>query len=119
MAFNRFLHVKLASLFLVPAVAVLLSTSALAAVGGSIAGTVKDTTGAVIPGAMITVTNSALRTEFKTTTDGRGYFSFPNLAVGRYDLVIETTGFKPQKKNGLIIDVDTALEVNATLEVGD
>ena len=91
----------------------------LAAVGGSISGTVKDSTAAVIPGAMVTVTNVALRTEFKTTTDAKGYFSFPNLAVGRYDLVIELPGFKSQKKTGLVIDVNTALEVSAALELAD
>src|SRR5947208_17131117 len=88
---------------------IFLATAAWAAVGGSISGTVKDSTGGVIPGAMITVTNVALRTEFKTMTDGRGYFSFPNLAVGRYDLTIDMGGFKPQKRNALVIDIDTAL----------
>src|SRR5215467_15345056 len=119
MDFNRCKQAKLASLFLAPAIIVLLSTSVLAAVGGSISGTIKDSTGGVIPGAMVTVTNSSIRTEFKTMTDARGYFSFPNLAVGRYDLVIEAGGFKPQKKSGLVIDVNTALELGATLKVGD
>src|SRR5215831_3106388 len=96
---------------------IFLATAAFAAVGGSISGTIKDSTGGVIPGAMVTITNSSIRTEFKTMTDARGYFSFPNLAVGTWDLSLEATGFKPQKKNGLIIDVNTALEVNATLEV--
>jgi hypothetical protein len=100
--------------------ALLFSTGTiLAAVGGSISGTIKDSTAAVIPGAMVTVTNVALRTEFKTTTDAKGYFSFPNLAVGRYDLVIELPGFKSQKKTGLVIDVNTALEVSAALELAD
>src|SRR6516164_2901327 len=94
-----------------------LATTAFALVGGSISGTIKDTTGGVIPGAMVTVTNSAIRTEFKTVTDSKGYFSFPNLAVGTWDLSIESTGFKPQKKSGLVIDVNTALEVNATLDI--
>jgi hypothetical protein len=93
--------------------------TAWSAVGGSISGTVKDVTGGVIPGAMVTATNVALRTEFKTMTDARGFFSFPNLAVGRYDLTIELSGFKPQKKNGLVIDVGTALELSTALEVGD
>src|ERR1051326_7390231 len=97
----------------------LLTLSGWAAVGGSISGTVKDVTGGVIPGASVTVTNVTLRTEFKTVTDGRGYFSFPNLAVGRYDLAIEMGGFKPQKKNGLVIDIDTALEVNTSLELSE
>src|SRR6185369_8543260 len=95
-----------------------LATAAFAAVGGSISGTVKDSTGGVIPGAMITVTNASLRTEFKTVTDTRGYFSFPNLAVGTYDLSVDATGFRSEKKNRLVIDVNTALDLSVTLEVG-
>jgi len=94
-----------------------LAISGWAAVGGSISGTLKDTSGGVVPGAMVTVTNVGVRTEFKTTTDVRGSFSFPNLAVGRYDLTIEAAGFKAQRKSGLVIDVNTALEVSTTLEV--
>src|SRR5437763_15891565 len=80
-----------------------LPISMSAAVGGSTSGIAKDVTGGAIPGAMVTVTNVGLRTEYKTMTDTRGYFSFPNLAVGRYDLTIEAAGFKPQKKSGLVI----------------
>src|SRR6516162_4087098 len=98
---------------------ILLGTTAFALVGGSISGTIKDSTGGVIPGAKVTVINTALRTEFTTITNEKGYFSFLNLAVGRYDLSVELTGFKPQKRAGLGIDVDTALEVNMNLEVGD
>src|SRR5205823_6261388 len=50
-------------------------------------------------------------------TDSQGYYSLPNLAVGKYDLAIDIAGFKPQKKNGLVINIDTALEVNAKLEI--
>src|SRR6266481_2454849 len=96
---------KCCSSLLSAAMIPLLALTAWGAVGGSISGTVKDATGGVIPGAMVTVTNVSLRAEFKTVTDARGYFSFPNLAVGRYDLTIECGGFKPQKKNGLVIDV--------------
>src|SRR6266850_4658014 len=110
---------KFFSLLLSAVIMPLLAVAAWGAVGGSISGSVKDATGGVIPGAMVTVTNVSLRTEFKTMTDGRGYFSFPNLAVGRYDLTIECGGFKPQRRTGLVIDVNTALEVTASLEVGD
>src|SRR5215471_11375193 len=79
-----------------------LAVTALAAVGGSISGTVRDATTGVIPGATVTVTNRALRTEFKTMTDSRGHFSFPNLAVGTYELSMEVTGFKPLKRSGLV-----------------
>ena len=90
-----------------------------AAVGGSISGTVKDQTDAVIPGATVTATNVALRTELKTTTDGRGSYSFPNLAVGRYDLAIEAPGFKSQKKTNLVVDIDSAVEVTVSLAVAE
>src|SRR5437879_6295218 len=110
---------KFFSSILAAAAVLVLATVAWGAVGGSISGTVKDVTGGVIPGAMVSVTNVGLRTQFKTITDGRGYFSFPNLAVGRYDLTIEMGGFKPQNKKGLVIDIDTALEVNTSLEVSD
>lgn len=86
-------------------------------VGGSISGTVKDSSGGVIPGAMITVTNTALGAEFKAISDSKGYYSFPNLAVGRYDLNVDAAGFKPQKKNGLVVNVDSAIEVTTSLEV--
>src|SRR5207244_7071203 len=48
----------------------------------------------------------------------RGFYAFPNLPVGRYDLLLEATGFKPQKKTGLPVDADSALEINVTLDVG-
>src|SRR6476659_3178733 len=71
---------------LVLTVILFLPIAAFSAVGGSISGTVKDSTGGVIPGAMVTITNASIRTEFKTVTDARGFFSFPNLAVGTWDL---------------------------------
>jgi len=68
---------------------------------------------------MLSITNTALGTSFKSVTDARGYYSFPSLPVGHYDLSIELRGFKSQKKTGLVVDSDSALEINATLDVGD
>src|SRR5215510_12315869 len=93
-------------------------TTAFGAVGGSISGTIKDSSGGVVPGAMLTLTNTALGTQFKSVTDGQGLYTFPSLPVGRYELTIDATGFKSQKKTGLAIDADSALQVNITLEVG-
>src|SRR5215831_16662871 len=91
------------------------SLTSWAAVGGSISGTVKDSTGGVIPGVMLTLTNTSLGTQFKTTTDAQGLFTFPSLPVGRYDLTIEAAGFKSQKKPGLAVDADSALQINPAL----
>jgi hypothetical protein len=110
---------RLALLISIFALTPSLATVAGAQVGGSISGTVKDPTGGVVPGVSVTATNVVLGTQFTTTTDGQGLFSFPKLPVGRYDLTIQIEGFKPQKRAGLAVDADSALQVNATLELGE
>ena len=69
-----------------------------AQVSGSISGTVKDVSGGVVPGVTVTATNVALGTQFTATTDAQGFYSLPKLPVGRYDLLIQIDGFKPQKR---------------------
>ena len=100
-----------------PLVVILASSHALCAVGGSISGTVKDPTGSVIPGVMLTATNTALGTSFKTMTDASGRYSLPSLPVGRYDLTYDLPGFQSQKKTGLTVDSDSSQEINITLEL--
>src|SRR5262249_30638359 len=90
-----------------------------AAVGGSISGTLKDPSGAVIPGATLVATNIALKTEFKATSDANGFYSFPSLPVGTYEITVDMAGFKPLKRTGLVIDADSAIKVDATLEMGE
>jgi hypothetical protein len=89
------------------------------ATGGSISGAVKDSSGAVIPGVSVTLVNLDLTTSYKATTDAQGFYSFPTIPVGRYELTIESTGFKTQKKTGLVVDADAAVRVDVALEVGD
>lgn len=90
-----------------------------AATGGSISGTVKDPTGAVIPGAKLTAKNAALGAQYHTTTDNQGAYAFPNLPAGRYDLTIAAPDFKVVTRPGLVIDADSVLQVNSTLEMGE
>src|ERR1700686_2603775 len=80
---------------------------AWAATTGSISGTLKDPSGALIPGATVIATNTATGIQNKTTTDTKGVFTFPSLQVGRYDLQAEVEGFRPQKRTGLVIDADS------------
>ena len=86
---------------------------------GSISGVVKDPSGAAIPGARLTLINTALKTEFKTTSDAQGFYSFPALPVGHYDLTIEAAGFQKQQKKNLAVDADAALRIDAVLQVGE
>jgi hypothetical protein len=88
-----------------------------AAVTGSISGTLKDPTGAVIPGVTVTVTNTAQGVKTTSVSDAKGVYVFPSLAVGTYDLKVEASGFKPTSRDKLVVDVDSAQEVNLTLEL--
>jgi hypothetical protein len=88
------------------------------AVTGRISGTVKDPTGAVIPAADVSAVETQTGIKTVTKTDSAGYYSFPALAVGHYDLDVRATGFKDFKQTGLILDVNTSLTVDVPLELG-
>lgn len=98
------------SLFICPSVT-------RAATTGSIFGTLKDPSGAVIPGATITVTNTAQGIQTKTMTDDKGVFNFPSLTVGRYNLEAEAPGFKTVKRNDLVVDLDSAVQTDLSMEM--
>jgi hypothetical protein len=96
------------------------STASLwAAANGSLSGTFKDPSGAVVPGVTVTLVNKGLKSKYKSISDSRGFYSFPNLPVGHYDLTIEAAGFKTQKKTDLTVDTDAALKVNVVLILGE
>lgn len=88
-----------------------------AATGGSISGTVKDPSGAVLPGVALTLKNVALGTEYKAASDERGYYSFPNLPVGNYDLTLELPPFKTEKRSDISVDMDSALQIDVSLQL--
>jgi hypothetical protein len=88
-----------------------------AATTGSISGTLKDPSGAVIPGVTLIATNMAQGIQNKTTSDDKGYYIFPSLPVGRYDLQAQVEGFRTVKRSGLVIDADSALHVDLTVEM--
>ena len=85
--------------------------------GGSLSGVIKDVSGSVVPGAGLTLINTALKTEFKAASDAQGHYSFPALPVGRYDLTVEAKGFQAQKKTDVVIDADAAVTINVELQV--
>src|SRR5580700_4541630 len=89
------------------------------AVTGSISGVVSDTSGAVISGATVRVTNIAQGFQTLITTDGKGFYTFPRLPVGHYDLHVELQGFRPEKKSDLAVDADSALRMDFALQVSE
>jgi Carboxypeptidase regulatory-like domain len=84
---------------------------------GSFSGVVKDPTGAA-PAARLTLINTILKTEFKAASDARGFYSFPALLVGHYDLTFDATGFQTEQKTNLTVDTDAALRIDTALQVG-
>ncbi len=101
-------------------IAALLSAAPIwAAVGGSITGAIKDPSGAGVPQAQLTLTNTTLKTKFELKSDTQGFYSFPAVPVGQYDLRIEATGFRPQQKTNLTVNADGAFRVDVSLEVGE
>src|SRR5207248_2034775 len=97
--------------------ALLLVAPLWGAVTGRISGTIKDPSGAAIPGATITLTNTAQGLQTKTTTDASGNYSLPSVPVATYDILFEAQGFRAEKRTGLVIDANAAIEQNMTLEL--
>jgi hypothetical protein len=88
-------------------------------VTGSISGTIVDPSGAVVPGVALTVTNPATGIQNKIVSDGSGFYNFPSLPVGRYDLKTIASGFRDQSRNALTIDADSALQIDLTMIVAE
>ena len=85
---------------------------------GQIAGFIKDTSGANIPGATVTATNQGSQEAHKATSNQEGYYSFPQLFVGRYDVSVEASGFKKYSRTGVIVDAQSKVAVDIELTVG-
>lgn len=96
----------------------LLASTALASVTASITGRVTDPAGDVIPGATVTAINVSTHISSVTTTNSDGSYSFPDLAIGQYNITIQAKGFSAFQENGVVLDVNTALRVDASLQVG-
>jgi hypothetical protein len=96
----------------------LAALSSRAGTGGSVSGTVKDASGAVVPGASVSINNLDTGVGIRLMTNGRGFYSFPEVPVGSYTLTIEKTGFRPYQRTAIAIDTDSAFIVDVVLEVG-
>ncbi len=87
--------------------------------GGTVLGTITDPNGAAVPRAKITATETATGVKQSVTTDGQGFYSFQSLPVGRYDVQADAAGFKPVRRTGVVIDVDSKIVVDAALAIGE
>ena len=95
-----------------------LLNTAWANVAGRISGKVRDPSGAFVVGATVTLKNVGNGTNQTTTTNDQGQYSFPVVPVGKYELEVSSSGFQPYKKIGVAIDVNSALQIDATMQIG-
>ena len=85
----------------------------------SMLGVVRDTSGAVIPNAEVTATDTQTALSRKTTTDGTGSYLITNLPIGQYQLQVVSPGFDAFVQTGITLDVNANARVDATLKAGN
>lgn len=85
---------------------------------GQIVGTVRDSAGAAVPAAIVTVVNRGTNETRHTETSGVGGYTFPALAAGAYDLTVTKNGFQRFAAHDVVLAVDQIARVDATLRVG-
>ncbi|HZD32855.1 MAG TPA: carboxypeptidase-like regulatory domain-containing protein, partial [Candidatus Angelobacter sp.] len=110
--------VRLAT-FAIVLLSALLGLNLWAGTGGTLLGTVTDPHGAVIVGAKVAAADPATGVKQSVITDGKGFYSFQNLAVGTYDVQVEAPGFKPLRRTGVVVDVNSKIVVDAALTIGN
>src|SRR5947209_6352026 len=82
---------------------------------GRISGTIKDASGAVVPGSTVTVTNAATNLVRTATTDADGFYTVTNLPVGTYAISAESSGFKKAELSGVALAADARLTIDLAL----
>ena len=88
-------------------------------VNSRVSGIVKDTAGAVVPGAKVTLTDKATKDQKEVSTNEEGSFTLTDVRPGTYNLAVEGTGFKKLNVTELVVNVDTPVVMNSlTLEAG-
>jgi len=85
---------------------------------GTILGNVRDTSGAEVPGALVTATNVDTQFSRNTTTDTSGQYALPLLPLGRYRIEVTLDGFKNFTQTGIVLEVGRNARVDATIEPG-
>ena len=85
---------------------------------GTVSGIVKDQTGAVIPGATVTLVNTDTTVERTATTNDEGFYRFDAVDLGNYSVRIAATNFGTATKTGIIVNANQTSAVDADLIPG-
>jgi len=111
------MHLRLRCILLV-IIGLCCSYAVWAGITGSISGLVTDPSGAVVSGARVVAveTHTQIRTE--SATDSKGFYNFPTLPIGTYDVEVHAAGFKTFRKTDVVIDANSTVRVDVTLQLG-
>jgi hypothetical protein len=86
--------------------------------GGTMLGTVKDPSGAVVTGAQVTIMNIATGVSRVVPTDGNGSYSAANLLPGAYSITVSAPGFAVEEQSGIDVTVGSQMLINVKLRPG-
>ena len=101
-------------------VALFLVTPSVVFAQASITGTVRDTSGAVLPGVTVEATSPALIEKARTaTTDGNGQYRIVDLRAGQYTVTFTLPGFSTVKREGIALEGTFTATINADMRVGE
>ena len=85
---------------------------------GTISGTIKDSSGGVVPGVTVTAVSVATQTPTVAVSDATGFYTFPNLRPGQFVVSAELEGFKKAVRENLQLDAGGSLTIDFDLETG-
>ncbi|HYM11150.1 MAG TPA: carboxypeptidase-like regulatory domain-containing protein, partial [Bryobacterales bacterium] len=84
----------------------------------SIVGRITDSSGGVVPGAQITVTNTGTGLSSEAAADASGAYSVPNLQFGVYEVTVKKAGFQTYRATGIQVLASQSVRVDVSLQVG-
>lgn len=87
--------------------------------GATLSGTVTDPSGAAVPNAAVSITNTSTGISKDVATDSAGFYTAPNLTPAVYDVKISAAGFSTQTQTGITLTVGAQQTLNVALKVGN
>lgn len=85
---------------------------------GSLNGTVTDSSGAVVPGVQVTLTNAGTNAKMVTTTNADGIYGFVNVMPGNYRIDAEKSGFKHFSRSPVVVQTQQTYKIDVVMQVG-
>ncbi|MBV8844854.1 MAG: TonB-dependent receptor [Bryobacterales bacterium] len=105
--------------FVFTGVVLTLATSGIYAQNSEISGRILDPTQASVQTAVAVLTRADTGDRRETVSSAEGYYAFPSLTPGVYDLTVQKEGFRSQTSKGIVVETGEVSSVDVTLELGD